>query len=143
MSKPAEKGRPIVVGTDGTAASRANVREAAALAAYDGVDLHIVGAYNLADDSVHRTLRIGAPTDIVHSLSGRGEAFLDVDEACQMVSERYDLVIHTHICHSNLRRAVNTVADAVHGGIMLPERKRRHALLRRPLLEPRMDSVQA
>jgi nucleotide-binding universal stress UspA family protein len=134
MSEAAQKGRPIVVGTDGSAAARADVREAAALAAHDGVDLHIVGAYNLADDSFHRALRVGAPADIVHELTGRGEAYLDVDEARQMISETHDLVIHTHICHGSLRHAVQTVAQAVRGGMILPERKRSRFARPRPLL---------
>lgn len=138
MSEAAEKGRPIVVGTDGTDASRQDVREAAALALADGVDLHIVGAYTLADDSLHRTLRVDAPRDIVHSLTGRGEAYLEVDEARQMIRERFDLVVHTHVCRGTLRHAVATVAEAVHGGMLLPERKRRRfAKRRRSLLEPR------
>jgi nucleotide-binding universal stress UspA family protein len=147
MSEAAKKGRPIVVGTDGTAATRVDVREAARLAAIDGVDLHIVAAYNLADDSFHRTLRVGAPPDIVHELTGRGEAYLDVDEARQMISERHDLVIHTHVCHGGLRHAVSTVADAVCGGMLLPERKRRRIARRHRLLEqqpgPVVDSAQA
>ncbi len=134
MSKPAEKGRPIVVGTDGTAASRANLREAAGLAQLDGVDLHVVGSYVLADDSKHRTMRVDAPRDIAHSLTGRGEAYLEVDEARQMVSERYDVVVHTHVCHGSLRHAVYEVAQAVNGGMLLPDRKRRRFSRRRAVV---------
>jgi nucleotide-binding universal stress UspA family protein len=143
MSNAANKGRPIVVGTDGSAAARADVREAAALAAHDGVDLHIVGAYSLADDAYHRAMRVGAPRDIVHELTGRGEAYLDVDEARQMISETYDLVIHTHICHGSVRHAVSTVAQAVSGGMILPERKRHRFPRHRPILDPapRRDAI--
>ncbi|HEX6388595.1 MAG TPA: universal stress protein [Solirubrobacteraceae bacterium] len=136
MSEAVENGRPIVVGTDGSAAARADVREAAALAAHDGVDLHIVGAYKLADDSFHRSLRVGAPADIVHELTGRGEAYLDVDEARQMITETHDLVVHTHVCRGSLGHAVNTVAQAVRGGMILPERKRARLTRPRPRLEP-------
>ncbi len=135
MREAHQKGRPIVVGTDGSPESREAVREGAALASSDGVDLHIVGAYTLADDSKHRDLRLHAPRDVEHALNCRAETNLDVEEACQMIIERYDLVVHTHVCRGTLGHAVRTVADAVHGGLVVHERKHRRFARRRPLLE--------
>jgi len=149
MREARHKGRPIVVGTDGSREARAAIYDAAELATFDGVDLHIVGAYKLADDIKHRDLRLQAPLDVVHDLSCRAETCLDVEEARQAISEQYDLVVHTHVCKGSLAHAVRTVAESVHGGIVVHERKHRRFARRRPLLdqparvETRQDAAQA
>lgn len=114
-------GRPIVVGTDGTPRARAAVREAAELAMLDGVALHIVAAYVVADDVEHRMSRVVAPRDVVHDITGRGDAFADAHEARLMV-ERPGLEVRVHVAKGTLSFAVRWVALQVGGAMVVPER---------------------
>lgn len=121
--------RPIVVGTDGSPHTRAAVRDAAELAALDGVALHIVGAYVLADDVEHRLGRVTAPRDIVHDISGRGDAFADAHEARLMVAGRAPEV-RVHVERGTLRHAVALVARRTGGAVVVAERPRRRRFAR-------------
>ncbi len=115
-------GRPIVVGTDGTALSRATVRDAAELARMDGVPLHIVGCYDHVDDVNHRMARVNAPRDVCHDISGRGDAFADAHDARRIV-EHLDLDVHVHVGAGPLNHAVAVVARRVNGGMVLQQRR--------------------
>jgi nucleotide-binding universal stress UspA family protein len=132
--------RPIVVGTDGTPRARAAVREAAELAMLEGVTLHIVAAYVVADDVEHRMSRVHAPRDVAHDISGRGDAFADAHEARLMV-ERPGLEVRVHVAKGTLPFAVRWVALQVGGAMVVPEKARagRFARLRTRQAAPSTD----
>lgn len=127
---------PLVVGADGTPRGRAAARDAADLAVLDGVTLHIVAAYKVADDIDHRMARIHAPRDVVHDITARGDAFADAHEA-RLTVAREGLDVQVHVVQGSLSHGVATVARKVGGAVVLPEQPKRprFARLRRTLGE--------
>lgn len=104
----------VVLGVDDDGASRQAVIEAAAVAAREGLDLHLVTGYVLHDSWSHRASRAQGPQDISYQLTPKGDAEFVVRELAGLARST-GVTVHEHVYRGSLRAGVRKVTKALAG----------------------------